>query len=43
MPLPEFPKVPANVKAKFPELTESWAKWEESVDSWVQQVQNQLG
>jgi len=42
IPLPEFPKIPPNVKAKFPELTESWDKWEESVDTWVQYVQNQL-
>lgn len=42
IPLPPFPKIPPNVKAKFPELTESWDKWEDSVDQWVQYVQNQL-
>ena len=42
MPLPPFPKIPGNVKAKFPELTESWDKWEESVEQWVQYVQSQL-
>ena len=42
MPLPQFPKVPPNVKAKFPELKESWDKWEESVEVWVQNVQGQL-
>lgn len=42
IPLPPFPKIPGNVKAKFPELTESWDKWEESVEQWVQYVQNQL-
>ena len=42
IPLPPFPKVPSSVKAKFPELKESWDKWEESVDVWVQNVQGQL-
>jgi hypothetical protein len=42
IPLPPFPKVPSNVKAKFPELKESWDKWEKSVDVWVQSVQGQL-
>ena len=42
VPLPEFPKVPANVKAKFPELKNEWERWEKSVEEWVQYVQNQL-
>lgn len=42
IPLPPFPKIPPNVKAKFPELTESWNKWEKSVEQWVQYVQQQL-
>ena len=42
MPLPEFPKVPANVKAKFPELKKEWERWEEAVAQWVRYVQNQL-
>jgi hypothetical protein len=42
VPLPEFPKVPANVKSKFPDLKDEWDNWEESVEQWVQYVQNQL-
>ena len=42
VPLPEFPKVPANVKAKFPELKKEWEQWEGAVEQWVQYVQNQL-
>jgi len=42
MPLPEFPKVPANVKSKFPELKKEWEQWEQAVAQWVQYVQNQL-
>ena len=42
MPLPEFPKVPANVKSKFPELKKEWEQWEGAVAQWVQYVQNQL-
>jgi hypothetical protein len=42
VPLPEFPKVPANVRAKFPELKKEWEQWEGAVAQWVQYVQNQL-
>jgi hypothetical protein len=42
VPLPEFPKVPANVKSKFPELKDEWERWEDSVQDWVRVVQNQL-
>jgi hypothetical protein len=42
VPLPEFPKVPANVKSKFPDLKDEWDNWEKSVEQWVQYVQNQL-
>ena len=42
IPLPPFPKIPPNVKSKFPELKESWDNWEDSVDKWVQYVQTQL-
>ena len=42
VPLPEFPKVPPNIKSKFPELKNEWDTWERSVEEWVQYVQNQL-
>ena len=42
VPLPPFPKVPDNVKSKFPELKDDWDKWEEAVEEWVRSVQNQL-
>ena len=42
VPLPPFPKVPANVKSKFPELKNEWETWESSVEEWLQYVQNQL-
>lgn len=42
VPLPDFPKVPANVKSKFPELKKEWDSWEKAVEEWVQYVQNQL-
>lgn len=40
--LPEFPKVPANVKSKFPDLKDEWENWEKAVEQWVQYMQNQL-
>jgi len=39
-PWPEFPRIPEQVKSKFPDLALHFEAWEKAIDIWVREVQN---
>jgi len=39
VPDPQFPKLPAQIKNKFPELVTFWDQWEKDIETWVKAKQ----
>lgn len=35
VPTPQFPKLPAQIRNKFPELTSFYDQWEKDIENWV--------